>query len=161
MSGDPPPTLPSIGLLAELDDDLRTRLSGIGTFQSLPVGSYLISQGHHHHDLAVVIKGRLSVSAHAHGDTVQLAELGPGQTVGEMNLIDPHKASADVVVVEPAVVWTISEQAFKQFVEQDPRAGFTILQILARELCSRLRQNSETMLRQAEVTRAHFVDRDY
>ena len=92
---------------------------------------------------------------------MQVAELGPGHTVGEMNLIDPHKASADVVVVEPASVWTISEEAFRQFVDQDPRAGYAILKLLSRELCRRLRHNNESMLKQIETTRAHFRDNDY
>jgi CRP-like cAMP-binding protein len=161
MEIDVPTALPSNGLFAELSHELRTRLAAAGQFRVLPVGTYLMAQGEAHHGLVVILQGRLTVTVHAHGDTVQVAELGPGHTVGEMNLIDPHKASADVVAVEPASVWTISEEAFRQFVDQDPRAGYAILKLLSRELCRRLRHNNETMLRQIETTRAHFRDNDY
>jgi len=162
MDPQPPNTLPAIGLIGELPEAIRTQLGKAGRFAVLPIGSYLATQGRAHHELTVVISGQLSVSVHAHGDTVQLATLGPGETVGEMNIIDPHTASADVVVVgTPATIWTIAEKDFAALVERDPAAGFVIMKLLARELCHRLRRNSEAMLRQVETTRAHFVDLDY
>jgi CRP-like cAMP-binding protein len=162
MNDSSPNTLPAIGLIANLPEAIRVHLGTAGRFATLPVGAYLATQGQPHHELTVVLSGKLSVSVHAHGDTVQLATLGPGETVGEMNIIDPHPASADVVVVgEPARVWMIAEKDFDAFVERDPAAAFVIMKLLARELCYRLRKNSETMLRQIETTRAHFVDLDY
>jgi CRP-like cAMP-binding protein len=79
-----------------------------------------------------------------------------------MNLLDPvARASADVVVGDPSVVFTISREDFQAMVQQDPLAGLELVTALGKELCQRLRQNSETMLRQTETTRANFRDMDY
>ncbi|MGI8604410.1 MAG: Crp/Fnr family transcriptional regulator [Verrucomicrobiales bacterium] len=155
-------TLPGLALMGELSEEIRAQLAQAGRFETLPVGAYLATQGQPHHNLGIVLSGKLSVSVHAHGDTVHLATLGPGETVGEMNFIDPHPASADVVVVEePARIWSIAEADFAAFVERNPAAGYTILKVLARELCRRLRLGSEKMLRQVEAARLYYRDLDY
>jgi CRP-like cAMP-binding protein len=161
MSAEVPTVLPATGVLAELSEELRTRLSAAGEVRDLPRGAYLVAQGDSNHELSVLLTGRLLVSVHAHGDTRKLAEVKPGETVGEMNIIDPAKASADVVVAEPSRVWSISARAFGEIVESDPKAGFAIMRMLARELCRRIRHNSDTMLHQAATTREGFLDRDY
>ena len=154
-------TLPAIGRLKDLDEAIRHELAMAGQFEKLEVGTFLARQGQAHHALSVVLSGKVSVSCHAHGDYIQLATLGPGETVGEMNIIDPHKASADVAVVERAIIWTITETEFEALVERNPRTGYRILKFLGRQLCQRLRVSSEKMLRQAEATRNYFLDQDY
>ena len=161
MNPAPAASLPAVGLLAELSEDVRARLAEAGVIEELPVDAYLVSQGQPHDDLTFIISGKLKVTAHAHGDTVQLAEIGPGHTVGEMNVLDPQNASADVVVIEPARVWSISAEALETLIANDAKTGLEIIRVLARELCRRLRQNSETMLKQAESTRVYFRDNDY
>lgn len=154
-------SLPPLGKLKDLDEQIRSDLASAGKFESVEVGAYLARQGQDHHALSVILSGKVSVSCHAHGDYIRLATLGPGETVGEMNIIDPHKASADVAVVERARIWTITEQEFESLVERDPRTGYRILKFLGRQLCRRLRTSSEQMLRQAEATRNYFLDQDY
>lgn len=154
-------SLPAIGFIQNLDEDIRRRLAAAGEFHDLPEGAYFVTQGESRHDLAVILSGTLTVMAHAHGSSVKLAELGPGETVGEMNVIDPRNASADVVVKRPARLWTISPQRFEEFVESDCRAGYALMKVLATELCRRLRKTSDSMLKQVEETRASALDHDY
>jgi CRP-like cAMP-binding protein len=59
------------------------------------------------------------------------------------------------------VVFTISREDFQAMVQQDPLVGLELVTALGKELCQRLRQTSETMLRQTETTRANFRDMDY
>jgi CRP-like cAMP-binding protein len=95
-------------------------------------------------------------------DTIKVATVGPGQTVGEMNLIDPQKASADVVVGhEPVRVFSITAEDFAGLVREDSGAGYSVLLALSRELCRRLRSNSQALLRQADRSRTYFQDEDY
>ena len=49
----------------------------------------------------------------------------------------------------------------REFVEADKAAGLAIIRTLARELCQRLRHDSETMLRRADEMRSKFLDMDY
>lgn len=163
MTSDDEPPLPALGMLAELSADIRTQLASAGQFETLKPGSYLAIQGEPHHAMSIVLEGEVTVYVRNAADTMKVASIGPGETVGEMNIIDPlHKASADVVVTgRPARVFTIAETDFAALSQRDPAAGYAILKMLARELCRRLRRNSETLLKQADVTRSHFRDMDY
>ena len=161
MSSTPATELPSIGLLTELDDAVRRTLSAAGRFETLHVETRLATQGEPHNSLVVLLSGKATVDCHAHGDYVHLADIGRGETIGEMNMIDPQKASADVVITEKASVWIIDADQFQSIVDRDPHCAYAVLHWLARQLCRRLRQNSEHMLRQAGEHRSHLRDMDY
>ncbi|HEX2750661.1 MAG TPA: cyclic nucleotide-binding domain-containing protein [Verrucomicrobiales bacterium] len=157
----PAPSLPPLGLLAELDDSVRATLALAGRFETLPAETRLATQGEPHHSLVVMLSGSATVDCHAHGDYVHLADIKAGETIGEMNMIDPQKASADVVISERADVWIIEQAQFQSIVERDPHCAYSVIHWLARQLCRRLRQNAEHMLRQAEEHRSHLRDMDY
>src|SRR5262245_34288226 len=93
-----PVQLPSTGLVPDQPDAGRRTLESAGRFDTLSPDTRLATQGEQNHSLHVIIRGKASVHCHAHGDYVHLADIGPGETVGEMNMIDPQKASADVIV---------------------------------------------------------------
>ncbi len=163
-SADPSPvfSLPATGVLESVGQHVRQLLAAAGRFETLKHGAYLVTQGQAHDSFSVVISGTMNVFVHAHADTLQIATVKPGETVGEMNILDPiQRASADVVVAEPAVVFTITRSAFQELVKQDPAAALELVMALGKELCRRLRQSSETMLRQTEENRSHFRDLDY
>lgn len=157
-----PVILPSTGIFSDVSEEARSRLSAAGKFESLAHGVYFATQGEPHHTLAVIISGSMNVFVHSHADILKVATIAAGETVGEMNLLDPvDKASADVVVDKPAVVFTLTQTAFQELLNRDPVIGLELVTALGRELCHRLRKTSETMLRQAEETRSNFRDMDY
>ena len=155
-------TLPATGVFANVSENALRKLTAVGRFESLAHGAYLTSQGTPHDTMSVIISGTMKVYVHAHADILQVATVNPGETVGEMNLLDPVlRASADVVVGDPAVVFTVSREAFQEMIAQDTAVGLELVTALGKELCQRLRKSSETMLRQTEETRANFRDMDY
>ncbi len=156
--------LPPLGILTELEADLRERLTERGRFETFEPGDALIRQGEDHHALSVIVSGTLVVSCHAHGDYVELATLGPGHTVGEMGLLDSQQSSADVRVQkpgQPARVWTVAGEDLLRFLDEDVAVGYAVMKMLAKEMSRRLRQNSDHMLHQADELRTHFMDIDY
>ena len=153
--------LPPLGIMADLDEDTRTALCKVGQFGTLQPGEYLAIQGQHHRKLSFILSGELSVNSHAHGDTIHLADLKAGDTVGEMSAIDPRVASASVEVSKPTEYWWVSMEDFNNFVATDWQRGYSILKILAKELCYRIRMGTESMLKTKEDLRSHFIDMDY
>ncbi len=154
--------LPTTGVFGKASEKARQLLAAAGKFQSFSHGHYLATQGEPHDTMSLLIAGTMKVYVHAHADTLQVATIHPGETVGEMNLLDPvDRASADVVIGDPSVVFTITRAAFQELVRRDPEIGLELVSELGRELCQRLRKCSETMLRQAEETRSNFRDMDY
>ena len=156
-----PQVLPAVGLFAELDESIRERLSKAGRFETAKRNDYLALQGMPHKRLAIIVSGTASVNIHAHGDTVHVADIGPGDTVGEMSVLDSHQASANVEVREPMELWSISRDDFNAFVDRNPAEGLKVVKIIARELCQRLRRASDRLLRNADEMRSHFLDMDY
>ncbi len=153
--------LPAIGLLAELDQSVRRKMAGLGRVEILPAETRLANQGAAHHTFSVLLSGKAAVYCHRQGDYLHIADIKAGETVGEMNLIDPQRASADVIITEKARVWIIDVQEFQEMAESEPQTAYSILIWLARELCRRLRRTSDHMLRQAEDMRTHMRDIDY
>ena len=128
--------LPALGIIADLSEETRKALFEKGQLAEMKAGDYLVVQGQHHQKLSMILSGKLKVKSHAHGDTVELAELGPGMTVGEMSAIDPRKASANVEATEDVTYWWISMENFHEFVATDWERGYLVLMVLAKELCS-------------------------
>ena len=79
-----------------------------------------------------------------------------GESVGEMNVIDPRKASADVKAARASRVWGISKEALDAFMLANPVAGMQLMRALATMLCRRIRKGSDRMLRQAEMAFAVY-----
>ncbi len=164
MTDDPdgPRELPSACILGKLPPPVLEAFIGAGRFVLASQGEYLAVQGQHHHALAAILDGEVTVTAHAHGDTVPLATLKAGDLVGEMSIIDPHPASANVRVASAgARLWIIDGESFERFVEGGTTAGLAVVRLLAKTLCKRIRHDSETMLHRADELRSHFLDMDY
>ncbi len=156
-----PEILPPIGLVAELDEAVRYKLSVAGHFHQRPIGYSIATQGQPHQTLSVLLSGKATVSCTSRGTVIQLAVLEAGDTVGEMNIMDPYKASADVIMTTPGKVWSIAEQEFQQVVSTDPYAAYCVLRWLGRQLCRRIRRNTDRMMLKATEERMHFRDMDY
>lgn len=136
-------TLPAIGALADLTPEIRQQMAAAGEFATLPEGSYLAVEGRQPEFLYVILEGSVAVRCHSHGETIDLAQLGAGETVGEMSAIDPHLSKSTVRTNEETRVWQIELTAFKAFMEGDPASGLIVMTALAKELCRRIHRDSE------------------
>jgi len=70
-----------------LDEAQRARLRRYGTTRSVTAGEVLNSPADDSYDLLVVLSGELAVSNESPGPSVEYARQGPGQFVGELNLL--------------------------------------------------------------------------
>lgn len=150
------PVLPAIGILESLSEEARAALSAAGEISGLPEGAYLLKQGDQHERLYFLLEGKLSASCHSDNSIVELGMIMPGESVGEMNVIDPRKASADVKAARASRVWSISKPALDAFMDVNPAAGVNLMRALATMLCRRIRKASDRMLRQAEMAYAVY-----
>ena len=152
MADSPPrSSLPPIGILESLPEDARAALAACGKFSSLPEGFFLMKQGDPQDLLSILVSGKLSATARSDSSVVELGMIMPGESVGEMNVIDPRKASADVRAVISSRVWSISKEALDRYLEENPAYGVRLLRSISIQLCRRIRRNSDKMLRQLET----------
>jgi CRP/FNR family transcriptional regulator, cyclic AMP receptor protein len=135
------PTLPSFSWIGHLKDDDRELLSSYGEFFPGHPGNVIIEEGAMQTEVFVVISGMLEVRAKQEdGTEVLLAQVGPGETLGEISLFNPGPAAATVTASEFSQLWRIADSDLIHFMEENPGAGNVLLRTLASILAQRLRQ---------------------
>ena len=104
-------------------------------------GAVIIEEGAEQTEVFVVISGKLQVHAmQTDGVARLLAEVGPGETLGEISLFTPGPATATVIATEFSQLWRIADSDLIEFMTDNPGAGNVLLRTLATILAQRLRQ---------------------
>ncbi len=116
-------------------------LSSYGEFFPGHPGNVIIEEGAMQTEVFVVISGKLEVHARQEdGSVALLAQVGPGETLGEISLFSPGPAAASVTAVEFSQLWRIADVSLMEFMQENPGAGNLLLRTLASILAQRLRQ---------------------
>ena len=80
-------------ILGQLTDEDASWLAGIGRLRRLAPGEELIREGSKAVSIFILIEGHLAVTL---ANVGELAQLGMGEIVGELSLVDSRPASATV-----------------------------------------------------------------
>ncbi len=123
------------GLLARDIDNIRSLIED----RIYEVGKTLISQNKANDSIFFILEGRVEVVK----DGIVLIELGEGETVGEMELLDIMPAAATVRVLVRTTVGRISNRAVHEIFKTDQKSFAIMMMNLARDLSRRLRRMNE------------------
>jgi CRP/FNR family cyclic AMP-dependent transcriptional regulator len=135
------PSLPIFSWIGHLKDDDRELLSSYGEFFPGYPNTVIIEEGSEQTEVIVVISGKLQVHVtQEDGESRLLAEVGPGETLGEISLFTAGPATATVTATEFSQLWRIDDSDLIQFMTDNPGAGNVLLRTLATILAQRLRQ---------------------
>ena len=137
--------LPAVGFLADVTSEQRAFLACFGRFLRPQLGDVLIKQGDPQESLYMILAGTLHIISDVDGRQMLLAALGQGDSIGEVNLFDPGTASASAVFRSNGLVWALSRDELKVFLEADPAAGIAVLQGLLHQASSRIRHMNEKL----------------
>jgi CRP-like cAMP-binding protein len=138
--------LQPVGILSYLDvKDLQT-LQFYGTFGEYGVGEVIVTQGEKSQTLHIVISGSLDVIVSAMGKETKVGEIGPGDCIGEIGILEPGPASATVRVSQTAVLWSAGIESLQQFFEAVPIGAAQLLMGISSLLCKRLRHANQTIM---------------
>jgi len=83
-------------------------------------GEKLVMQGQEAAGLHLVASGQVAVVTHDSDESVVLASLSPGETVGEVALVLRRKANADVIAVHPTVTLFLPREEFISLIQDHP-----------------------------------------
>jgi CRP/FNR family transcriptional regulator len=97
---------------------------------TFPAGAYIVTQGQVGNGLFLLMSGRGRVVT----GSLELAELGPGDVVGELSVIDQLPRIASVVALEPADCLALAAWDLLEALQQDHQLGLNLLRELARRL---------------------------
>jgi len=116
------------------------RLVKLGQWREIEPGCTIVHRDTVVHDMLVLRQGSLEVRT----PDGLIAELRPGQFVGEMSFISGEKATADVVAVEPSRVLAWSQESLTALLEKKPGLAFKIRGILGRDVVAKLRAHGQS-----------------
>ena len=74
-----------------------------------------------------------------------IAHLNPGDSLGEMALVDHQPRSATVRAAEDTTLVVLTRKGFEQLRRRQPRAAAVLMENIARLLCDNLRQTSSRL----------------
>ena len=109
-------------------------------------GELLITEGKHAASMIIVYSGALRVTVGQGKQRIELPEIKSGEWVGEISLLDPGPASANVRTCGATTILEFSHQALLAFIKKHPAGALHLLSSLARDLAGRLNRTSEGLV---------------
>ena len=103
---------------------------------SYPRGTVLFEEGQSGDRMFVIQSGRVQIVKRVGNEQVALAVLGPGESVGEMAILDGQPRSAGAVVLEDAILVVLDPKTFEGLIRQSGEIAVRIM----RKLSQRLRE---------------------
>jgi CRP/FNR family transcriptional regulator, cyclic AMP receptor protein len=124
--------LESIELFRHCTAEDLEALAAITEDRMLPAGHVLCDQGRVAQECYIVVDGQAEVTIGGR----RVASIGPGETVGEMGLLDHLPRSATVTATTPMQVYVIEGKRFEQVLQSSgvARALLVLLSRRIREL---------------------------
>ena len=123
--------LSTVGLFSGCSKKELQSVARLCTPLSMKEGSVLTTEGTPGRECFVITDGKARVTIGGR----RVGEVGPGECVGEMALLDGGPRSATVTVESPMNVYVLSVPEFRSLLRVSP----TILQKIATSLAQRLR----------------------
>lgn len=136
MSNELTMQLGSIPLFQDLSKQDLVDLAGKVTERSYAPGEVLVQKGETGDSLLLIVDGAVKIiGENAQGEELILNQCGPGETIGEMSLLDQSPRSASVVALKATRVLELDRAAFTETIHQRPELSL----LLIRSISSRLR----------------------
>ena len=130
MGIDPAAALSRVPLFAGVEPRHLERLARQFRDRSFPEGAAVTREGESGVGFFVVVEGSASVSI---GGATR-ATIGPGDSFGEMALLDEGPRSATIIAATDLRCLALSAWEFKPFVEENPSVAWAMLRTLAGRL---------------------------
>jgi NTE family protein len=128
--------LRNFALLADVGDAALRRLLSEANWFGLPGGMLLKRDGENARALFLVVTGTLGVFVEDEKGAKRLvAQVGPGETVGEMSLISGEEShSAQLVALRDSELLRISPEGFDSLIARHPRVMMNLMRVLVKRL---------------------------
>lgn len=130
-----PAALGTLELFAGLSPQQLSHLNGLLRSASFPAGSNFITAEQPGEVIYVLLEGTVKIYiSHSDGRDVILAFLGPGDTVGEMSLVDSSGRSANVVATERSRLLWMDRATFQACLQEIAPLANNLIRLLAKRL---------------------------
>jgi signal transduction histidine kinase len=139
-------TLESCELFSGLNEKALAAVRAAVTEKAFVKGTLIIAEGTDADALYVVDQGEVEIAAAPDGATHRVvSRLGPGESFGEMAVVEDKPRSANVVAAVDCVVLKIPRPQFQTLMEQHP----VLCLALSRQISRRLREFTQQYIHEA------------
>jgi len=122
-------------------------LSSYLRLTSVPKDFVLMREGSCERSLSIIIEGTVGIYKDDPAyHPKMIATLGPGQTIGEMSMIDGNHCSATVVAAEDLTLLTMSKVSLNMLINEKPTLAVKFILKLSKILSQRLRLTSSNLV---------------
>jgi CRP/FNR family transcriptional regulator, cyclic AMP receptor protein len=122
--------LRSVPLFAECSKGELRKLAAIADEIDLREGTVLTREGRSAHEFFVLVEGTVRVTK----NNRKLADLGPGDWLGEIALLTKAPRTATATATSPVVALVIVDRAFRRILTEIPSIAVKVLGSLAERL---------------------------
>ena len=127
-------------IFSDLDNDALEQLGRYAKHTVLKRGATIFSKGDAGNSLYAVISGTVKISISSpDGRNAILNLVGPGETFGEMSVLDGQTRSADATANTNCEIYVIDRRDFLPFMRNQPALSMKFIELL----CARLRWTSD------------------
>ena len=134
--------LDRVDIFAGLNESQLEALRQNSRIRAVLPGTIVVSEGDEPHGLFIVQSGTLKAFLmDENGREITLSLLGEGDYFGELALLDDAPRSASVIALERGDLLQLSQQAFLELIENDPKVMHTVV----RNLVSRIRSLTDSV----------------
>jgi CRP/FNR family transcriptional regulator, cyclic AMP receptor protein len=110
--------LKNIPVFADLSDDERGHIAALAAEVSVPEGKELVREGDYSYDVLAIEEG----SARVERSGREIAQLGPGDVIGEMGVLERAQRNATVIAASPMMLVTLTSWDIRKLRKTAPTA---------------------------------------
>jgi len=133
-------TFPSLApLLEPIGAQLLSKIEPLLEWFGMPAGTVLFQEGEAAREAYILVSGRLGVFVAAEAELIPVAQISPGEIVGEMSLISGEPRSATVLALRDSEAVRLPCDAVALLMDAHPQFGFFVMRLLAARLKERTR----------------------
>jgi CRP-like cAMP-binding protein len=129
--------LSGISLFADIPRYVLASVAGITSEIELEAGETFIEEGAIEDCLYIIVDGRVRV----HSQGQDILTLGPGQSVGELAVLDPEPRSASVTTLENTLLFRLDKEPFDEVMADRSEIAAGVI----RALCQRVREQGRLL----------------
>ena len=123
-----PARLKKIPVFADLSDEEIGHITSLAAEVSVPEGKELVREGDYSYDVLAIEEG----TARVERDGRHLADLGPGDVVGEMGVLERSQRNATVIATSPMLLVTLTSWDIRRLRKTAPKAVEHLREVVAK-----------------------------
>ena len=108
--------LKNVPIFAGLSDEALGHIAALAAEVSVPEGKELVREGDYSYDVLAIEEGTARVTRGGEA----IADLGPGDVIGEMGVLERDQRNATVIATSPMMLMTLTGWDIKRLEKTEP-----------------------------------------